>query len=143
MEVSNDGSQRVLKVFLGNKECGHIAVDVWCSLSVSFCRNGAFVWGGVRAFRLRNDSAVEQFAIDDEIHQLFSLPGNILLVCELSVRLLDDNFKELDRYMSDDVLFSGWWEGDVLHVHGWPPESPTEISFVIEGGQLKLIADAG
>ena len=134
VEMSNVELQRVFRVVIDSKEVGDITLDSWRSPFISFCRDGVFVWGGVRAFRLRTDAIVEQFVVDEEISAIYPLPDNIILLCELSVRLLRNDFREVDRYSSNEVLLSGWWEGDVLHVPVWESK---EINFTVEGGRLK------
>ncbi|MGC2474760.1 MAG: hypothetical protein WA485_10525 [Candidatus Sulfotelmatobacter sp.] len=130
VEMSNVELQRVFRVFIDNKEVGDITLDSWRSPFISFCGDGVFVWGGERAFRLRTDAIVEQFAVDEEISAIYPLPDNIILLCELSVRVLRNDFREVDRYSSNEVLLSGWWEGNVLHVPVWESK---EINFTVEG----------
>jgi hypothetical protein len=134
LEVSEAGLERVFRVLFGAKELGDITLDSLESPSVALCKDGVFIWGGLRAFRLRIDAIVEQFAVDEPISAIYPLPNNIILVCELSVRLLDNDFREVNRCRSPDVLSSGWWEGEVLHVHMWESE---QVSFTVEGGRLK------
>ncbi len=134
VEVSSAGLQRVFRVRFGSKEVGDITLDSWRSPSVSLCRDGAFVWAGLSAFKFRSDASVERFTVDEEISAIYPLRDNIILVCELSVRLLDDDFRELNRVCSPDVLGSSWWEGEVLHVPMWESQ---QIDLTVDNGQLK------
>jgi hypothetical protein len=132
-ELPEIGRQRVFRVRFGNKELGDITLDSWRSPSVSLCKDGVLIWGGTRTFRLRLDAAVEQFTFDEEIAAIYPLRHNTILVCELSVRLLGNDFREVNRYSSHEVLDSGWWQGEILYVSG----ESKQIEFSVEGGLLK------
>jgi hypothetical protein len=115
-ETSSLGLQRTFRVKLGSAELGEIALDSWRSPSLSFTEHVVYVWGGLRVFRLRTNHAPERFDFDEEISALYLSNNLIVLVCELSVRLLDNDLKELDRHTSNEVLNAGAWEKDILQI---------------------------
>jgi hypothetical protein len=136
VEMPDGGLKRVFRVGFGNKSLGEITLEPGETPSVSFCGDGVFIWRETRAFRLRLDAPVKQFTFDEPISAIYPLRDNIILVCELSVRLMDNEFREINRYHSRDILFSGWWEGEVLHVPMWESEP---LKFTVDNGQLKQI----
>jgi hypothetical protein len=134
-EVSEAGLQRTFKVSSNNDELGNVTLDSWRVPSLSLAISAIYLWGGTRAFRLRADRTPELFTFDEEISALYPSSDNLILVCELSIRLLANDFRELDRYKSDEVLNAGWWAGDILHVSS----ESKQIDLRIESGQLKLM----
>jgi hypothetical protein len=134
-EVSSFGFKRTFRVKHGCSELGDVTLDLWRVPCLSFAEHTVFIWGGTRAFRLRAKHAPEQFDFDEEISALYPVSEYIVLVCELSVRLLDNGFNELDRYTSDEVLNAGMWEAEILQINC---ESKT-IRLKVMSGRINIL----
>ena len=76
------------------------------------------IWAGVNLYQMQIDQPPKVVEFDDEIHAVYSIESLLCVVCELSVRLLDPGFRELDRIESDCVLGRSWWHEQILNVQG-------------------------
>ena len=73
--------------------------------------------------------------MDEEVNAIYSVSSYLVVVCELSVRLLSSEHVEVDRYVANGVLGSSWWQGNDLCVSG----DSEQITLMLEAGHLKLL----
>lgn len=91
------------------------------------------VWSVTRLYLLAEGGEAARIDLDDEIHGVYSVFGNLCIVCELSVLLYDpEHAVVLERFDADDVLGECWWEGDRLWVDSFSGE-PLEFVPTAQG----------
>jgi hypothetical protein len=133
-EVSRNSLERSFSIDFGASELGSASFDVWRYPSVSLLEDKVFVWSGHRIFQLSLTCSPLRLDIDEEITTFYCFSESIVLVCELSVRLLDRNLREQDRYLSDEALTRSWWSDRVLTI--WRESG--KLSLVVKSGRWSL-----
>lgn len=110
--------ERVLELRIDRAARGELRLGRYAAPRIAVSAAQVAVWGGTRLYLTPlADGAPTRVEPGDEIQAAYPLGARWLLVCELSLVLLDQaRGAELGRYEHDAVLLRHRWAGDRLLV---------------------------
>lgn len=117
VETATSESERTVRVVTGAGPGWEIVLPMWYLPSVALLGDTVAVWAATRLFLLATGKGAVRADFDDEVHAVYAIDGKFCVVGELSVFVYDaDRAAIVDRFQSDDVLGTSWWEGEKLFV---------------------------
>lgn len=117
VEVATSKSERTVRVIMGASPGWEIVLPIWYLPSIAILGDTVAVWAATRLFFLVAGKEAVRADCDDEVHTVYAVDGRFCVVGELSVFVYDaDRRAIIDRFQTDDVLGTSWWDGGRLFV---------------------------